>query len=186
MDNEFLAETVEEYNDRYNKKALLLPEFYGEKTGSNKKEEKKAEERMAQEIAQIKLSLQNEIDRYLLWEIYRMSSRDKMAKITERLHQPEFEYLSRPIFLFIADLLKSNTTENTCELLGAYAKSTYDLLLRNDNMYGWHGLKSYVMAVINGETDIDDCYDEIYEEVFVRNQLEKCDFLLKTERIIVS
>lgn len=172
--DDLIMEQLREYEDRYDKYATIHPCFLGksESTGS-KNTNSDFVERFENEITKIKLSLQNAIDTYLVRELSFYCN--DIKKFNEVFQMPIVKHLSKEIFLFISELLKGDSTEAIPALLSLYFKSTYSLLDRFDDKYKRYGLWEYADKTLKGTKSIDECCKEIYINIYVKIQSQKCE-----------
>ncbi len=171
-----INERVTQYDNRYNRNAIICPHFMG----NNKKNLNEDEiQRYNDEISRIEQSLRNEIDTYLVQ--FLMCYLHDLSVFKEVFQQPIFKLLSKQTFLFIKELLNINSTENVLNLLSSYLKNTQSMLNRFDDKYKRYELKEYVNGVIAGTKGITNCCREIYANIFVKIQSQKCEQFSKKD-----
>ena len=67
--------------------------------------------------------------------------------------------------MLIMELTNDESTERVCKLLELYLSSTIELLEKVDDIDTGYNRLEYVSDVINGNKDIDDCCEEIFENI---------------------
>jgi hypothetical protein len=172
--DDLIEKSLKKYSDRYNKCATIHPHFLGnDESTDSKNMNSDFVEPFLSEISQIKSSLQNTIDTYLLREL--SSYCNDIKEFNEVFQMPIMKHLSEEIFLFISELLKGDSTEAIPALLSLYLKSTYALLERFDDKYKRYGLWEYADKAVKGTKSIDECCNEIYMNIYVKIQSQKCE-----------
>ena len=63
-----------------------------------------------------------------------------------------------------------------------YLESTYALLEGHDDKYKRYGLWEYADKVLKGTKNIDECCNEIYMDIFVKIQSQKCEEFNKNKK----
>lgn len=193
--DDLIKENIKNHNEKYNKDAIIHPLFLNKNeivAGENNTTDLIG--RIDNEMSLIGQSLQNEIDRYIIKEL--LFSLKDLKVFAEKFQHPFVIHLSSSIYVFIKNLIEANPfeisfakkllhlelVEDTHELLQAYLRSVNDLLCQFDSKYKRYGLLNYVEAILKGTKDSQSCCSEIYIDVFVKIQSQKCDRFIKNKK----
>ena len=175
-----IREKFEEYNDRYNINTLIHSSFLNNEVSCNEREKEIAKDRMEQELSRIKLFLQEGIDSQILSKLHDELTTNGIDGFNKQLHQPYIKHLNKSVFQLILELSNDKSSERAYNLLELYLNSTIELMGRGenkvDNMYFYSIWLEYVSLVINEDKDIDECCSELYENIFIKTQFQKCDY----------
>jgi len=179
--DDLIKDRLKKYVNRYDKYATIHPHFLSNDGSMDSKNMNSGfVEQFLSEISQIKSSLQNTIDTYLVREL--SSHCNDINKFREVFQLPKVSNLSEKILLFISELLKGDSTETIPSLLVLYLESTYGLLEGYEDKYKRYGLWEYADKVLKGTKNIDECCNEIYMNIFVKIQSQKCEEFNKNKK----
>lgn len=193
--DDLIKENIKNHNEKYNKSVIMHPLFLNKNeivAGENNTTDLIG--KIEKEMSLIRQALQNEIDSYIIQEL--LCSLKDLRLFVEKFQHPFVMHLSRSIYVFIKNLIEANPfeisfakkilhlelVEDTHELLQAYLRSIDDLLREFDSKYKRYGLLNYVESILNGTKDIEGCCSDIYIEVFVKIQSQKCDRFLNNKK----
>lgn len=195
--DDLIKENIKNHNKKYNKDAIMHPLFLNKNEITVDEDNnicKEFMDRIDNEMSLIRQSLQNEIDSYIIQELLR--SHKDLKVFAEKFQHPFVIHLSSSIYVFIKNLIEANlleisfvkkllhleSVEDTHELLRAYLRSINEILYEFDSKYKRYGLLNYVESILKGTKDIQSCCSDIYIDVFVKIQSQKCDHFIKNKK----
>jgi hypothetical protein len=130
-------------------------------------------------ISQIEESLQNIIDVYIIHEL--LSSVSDIEAFKKAFDNPSVKKLSNYLYLHIKELLNGEQSDNISESLKFFLNNVYPVLNSYDDKYKRYGLWNYAEEVLNGK-NFRDCCLEIYRDVYVKIQCQKCEQFNKNKK----
>ena len=190
-----IKKDIEKHNKKYNKKAILNPLCLNENAVAKDTDIPDGMiGEIDKEMTLIRHSLQNEIDRYIIHELL-CCSKD-LTVFAENFQHPSVRHLSNFQYVFIKNLFEANPfevsfakklfqvelAEDTLELIQEYLRSVEDILYEFDSKYQRYGLQDYVKSILEETKDIQSCCSEIYKDVFVKLQSQKCDRFINNKK----
>lgn len=195
--DDLIKENIKNHNEKYNKDAIMHPLLLNKNEITVDEDNnicKDLIDKIDNEMSLIRQSLQNEIDSYIIQELLR--SHKDLKVFAEKFQHPFVIHLSNSIYVFIKNLIEANpfeisfakkllhleSVEGTHELLRAYLRSINDILSEFDSKYKRYGLLNYVKSILEGTKDIQSCCSEVYIDVFVKIQSQKCDRFINNKK----